>query len=91
VSGIVGKLSQGAVDAGFVYATDVQAADGKLVAIQLPARLQPSVAYEVAVVKGTKRPDEAEAFVAGLVKGRGQAALMAAGFDPPPLAAGSTR
>jgi molybdate transport system substrate-binding protein len=87
VAGIVGKLTQGAVDAGFVYATDVQAAGGKLIAIQLPAALQPQVAYGAAVVKGTKRHDAAVKFVAGLVKGKGQAALLAAGFDPPPSAA----
>ena len=86
VAGVVGKLTQGAVDAGFVYATDVQAAGGKLTAIQLPASLQPKVAYAVAVVKGTKRHDQAVKFVEGLVGADGQAALMAAGFDPPPAA-----
>jgi molybdate transport system substrate-binding protein len=90
VAGVVGKLTQGAVDAGFVYATDVQAAGGKLTAIQLPAALQPRVAYAVAVVKDTGRHDEAVKFVKGLVGPDGQAALMAAGFDPPPSAA-STR
>jgi molybdate transport system substrate-binding protein len=84
VAGVVGKLTQGAVDAGFVYATDVQAAGGRLMAIQLPAALQPNVAYAVAVVKGTERRDQALKFVKGLVGGDGQAALMAAGFDPPP-------
>ena len=37
VKGIVGKLTQGAVDAGFVYITDVNATDGELKAIELPA------------------------------------------------------
>jgi molybdate transport system substrate-binding protein len=87
VAGVVGKLTQRAVDAGFVYATDVQAASGKLEAIQLPPALQPKVAYGVAIVKGTKRHDKAVAFVKGLVNGKGQAALMAAGFDPPPRSA----
>jgi molybdate transport system substrate-binding protein len=91
VAGIVGKLTQGAVDAGFVYATDVQAANGKLTAIQLPAALQPQVAYAAAVVKGTKRHDQAAKFVAGLVNGKGQSALLAAGFDPPPPSAAATR
>ena len=44
VTGIVGKLSEGAVDAGFLYATDVRAAGGRLRAIDLPASLQPDVA-----------------------------------------------
>jgi molybdate transport system substrate-binding protein len=86
VAGVVGKLTQGAVDAGFVYATDVQAASGKLTAIQLPASLQPRVAYAGAVVKGTKLHHKASAFVKGLLTGKGAAALMEAGFDPPPAA-----
>ena len=36
VSGIVGKLTQGAVDAGFVYVSDVRATGGELKAIELP-------------------------------------------------------
>ena len=38
VKGIVGKLTQGAADAGFVYVTDVNATNGKLKAIELPER-----------------------------------------------------
>ncbi len=84
VGGIVGKLTQGAVDAGFVYVTDVTATDGALRAIDLPARLQPRAAYGVAVVGSAKQPDRAKAFVDGLLSGRGRAALRAAGFEPPP-------
>ena len=36
VKGIVGKLTQGAADAGFVYVTDVNATGGDLKAIKLP-------------------------------------------------------
>jgi molybdate transport system substrate-binding protein len=84
VGGIVGKLTQGAVDAGFVYITDVKASRGKLKAIELPPAAQPRVAYEIAVVKGAKHPKEARAFVDGIVSGAGQRALAAAGFEPPP-------
>ena len=83
VKGIVGKLSQGAVDAGFVYVTDVAASDG-LKAIPLPARLQPQVTYEAAVVEGAPHPGRARAFVAGLLRGAGAAALKRAGFGAPP-------
>jgi molybdate transport system substrate-binding protein len=84
VGGVVGKIAQGAVDAGFVYVTDVRAADGKLRAIDLPASLQPQVAYGVAVVKGSKHRAQAQAFVNGLLKGQGRAQLHAAGFMGPP-------
>ncbi|MDP2709790.1 MAG: molybdate ABC transporter substrate-binding protein [Solirubrobacteraceae bacterium] len=83
VSGIVGKLTQGAVDAGFVYRTDVRATNGRLEEITLPSRLQPVVEYSVAVVRGTERPAEAKAFVYGLLSGDGRRALDGAGFQPP--------
>jgi molybdate transport system substrate-binding protein len=84
VGGVVGKVAQGAVDAGFVYVTDVKGAGGELRAIDLPADLQPQVAYGVAVVKGAKHPAEAKAFVDGLIGGDGRKRLEAAGFLPPP-------
>jgi molybdate transport system substrate-binding protein len=84
VSGIVGKLTEGAVDAGFTYVTDVKATNGALSAIALPASLQPVVAYGVAVVKGSPHPAQAQQFIAGLISGAGQAQLIKAGFLPPP-------
>jgi molybdate transport system substrate-binding protein len=84
VAGVVGKVVQGAVDAGFVYVTDVEATEGKLRAIDLPADLKPQVAYGVAVVKGAKHPRQAKQFVAGLLSGAGREALESAGFLPPP-------
>jgi molybdate transport system substrate-binding protein len=84
VGGVVGKLTQGAVDAGFVYVTDVVATNGRLEAIELPANLEPKVAYEVAVVRGTRVPDQARRFVDGLIRGEGAEALRRAGFEPPP-------
>jgi molybdate transport system substrate-binding protein len=84
VAGIVGKLTQGAVDAGFVYISDVRATDGRLKAIELPDSLQPTVAYGVAVVKDAKHADAAKKFVDGLLDGDGKQALDDAGFEPPP-------
>ena len=84
VSGIVGKLTQGAVDAGFVYASDVVAAGDRLRAIDLPAKLQPDVAHGVAVTGGAADPQLARRFIAGLLDGPGAEALAADGFGPPP-------
>jgi molybdate transport system substrate-binding protein len=84
VAGIVGKLTQGAVDAGFVYVTDVVATEGALEAIDLPAGAQPKVAYGVAVVKGAENPAGARHFIDGLLDGRGADALADAGFGPRP-------
>ncbi|MGH2715126.1 MAG: molybdate ABC transporter substrate-binding protein [Thermoleophilaceae bacterium] len=83
VKGIVGKLTLGAADAGFVYETDVNAAGGELEAIELPAELEPEVAYGAGVVSGARQPDQARAFVDGLADGPCADALEAAGFGPP--------
>jgi molybdate transport system substrate-binding protein len=84
VASIVGKLTQGAVDAGFVYITDVTATDGALKAVDLPANLQPDVAYGAAVVTGANNPAGAKEFIDGLLNGDGADALKDAGFGPPP-------
>jgi molybdate transport system substrate-binding protein len=84
VSGIIGKLTEGAVAAGFLYATDVRATHGALRAIELPAPLQPQVAYAAAIVRGTRHLAQAQAFLAGLLHGAGQVDLLEAGFLPPP-------
>jgi molybdate transport system substrate-binding protein len=77
-AGVMGKLTQGAVDAGFVYATDLLAARDRLREIDLPANAD--VAYAAAVVKGTEHEADARAFVIGL---RGAGALTRAGFGAP--------
>jgi molybdate transport system substrate-binding protein len=84
VKGIVGKLTQGAADAGFVYVTDVNATGGELEAIKLPADLQPTVTYGAGVVEGATQPEEARTFVDQLVDGPCAEALEAAGFGPAP-------
>jgi molybdate transport system substrate-binding protein len=84
VKGIVGKLTQGAVDAGFVYVTDVDAAGGELKAIALPARLEPRVTYAAGAVKGAAHPRLARAYIDGLFEGTCADALRAAGFGPEP-------
>jgi molybdate transport system substrate-binding protein len=85
VAGITGKLTQGAVDAGFLYLSDVRATGGQLKAIELPDDLQPAVAYGAAVVKGAKQPEAARAFIDGLLDGAGAQALKDAGFEPAPV------
>jgi molybdate transport system substrate-binding protein len=83
VGGIVGKLTQGAVEAGFVYRSDVEGAGGKLKAIELPDELKPTVEYGVAVVKGARNPAGAQTFVDGLLDGAGARALADNGFGAP--------
>ena len=80
VKGVVGKLTQGAADAGFVYRTDL--VDG-LKAVELPDDLQPVVKYGAGVVKGAKEPELAQQYLDGLSDGACADALRSAGFGAP--------
>ena len=77
VKGVVGKLTQDAADAGFVYRTDL--VDG-LKAVTLPQDLQPVVEYGAAVVKPS---DAAQEYLDGLTDGPCADALEQAGFGKP--------
>lgn len=83
VKGIVGKLLQGAADAGFVYASDVTAAGDELVAIPLPPAVEPAVRYAAGMVEGAKEPELAREFVDGLRNGACADALRESGFGQP--------
>jgi molybdate transport system substrate-binding protein len=84
VKGIVGKLSQGAGDAGFVYVTDVNATGSDLKAIDLPDDLEPDVTYGAGVPTEAREPDLGQEFLAGLTLGPCATALEEAGFGPSP-------
>ena len=83
VKGVVGKVSLGEADAGFVYVTDVKPVEDKVTAIELPAEAQAKVQYEIAVVKDAPHHDAAHQFVEQVLSEDGQAKLQAAGFGPP--------
>lgn len=83
VAGIIGKLTQGAADAGLVYSSDVEATGGALRAIALPPDLQPGISYSAATVAETESPDLARRFIDGLLRGMGAGALRDAGFAAP--------
>jgi molybdate transport system substrate-binding protein len=81
VRGVVGKLTQGAADAGFVYLTDIT---GGLTGVELPPDLRPTVAYGAGVVESTKQRELAQQYLDGLVGGPCADALEEEGFGPPP-------
>jgi molybdate transport system substrate-binding protein len=83
VKGVVGKVSLGEADAGFVYVTDVKPVEDKVTAIELPGEAQAKVQYEIGVVEDAPHPDAAQAFVEQVLSEDGQAKLQAAGFGPP--------
>jgi molybdate transport system substrate-binding protein len=84
VRGVIGKLLQGAVDAGLVYRSDVAAAGGRLRIVRLPARSRPPVMSAAAAVRGSGERRLARRYVRGLRRGPCRRALTRAGFGPPP-------
>jgi molybdate transport system substrate-binding protein len=83
VKGIVGKVALGEADAGFVYRTDVRPVAGKVKAISLPPRSQPTVRYEVAIATKPVTLESAQAFVIALLSPDGRRLLRGAGFGLP--------
>lgn len=83
VRGVVAKVALGEADAGFVYATDVRAAAARLGTVSIPARAQPTVRYEIAVVRSTKRLAAARAFVRRVLGHDGREQLRRFGFGLP--------
>ncbi|MDX6644857.1 MAG: molybdate transport system substrate-binding protein [Miltoncostaeaceae bacterium] len=81
---VLAKVALGEADAGVVYLTDARAAGGRVRVIRLPARAQPTVRYEIAVVRGSANRPAARAFVARVLGPAGRRALRAAGFGLPP-------
>ena len=84
VSSIAAKINQGAVDAGFIYRSDVAASDGAIEEVALPKSVSPAVAYGIAVTTGSVQPELAQEFVDGAVDGAGQEILIDSGFGPAP-------
>ena len=84
VSGIAAKISQGAVDAGFIYRSDVDASSGKIEAVALPKKASPDIAYGIAGGADAAEPELAAEFVDGAVSGTGQQILIDSGFGPAP-------
>jgi molybdate transport system substrate-binding protein len=78
--GVVAKVALGEADAGLVYRTDVRPVAGKVRLIAIPGRGQPSVRYEIAVVKRGSNLSAARAFVARVLGPVGRTRLSAGGF-----------
>jgi molybdate transport system substrate-binding protein len=80
VKGVAGKVVLGEADAGLVYVTDVKPIVGKVRAIGIPARGQPTVCYEIAVTRASRHAVAARAFLRRVLSGVGRGHLAAAGF-----------
>jgi molybdate transport system substrate-binding protein len=80
---VVAKVALGEADAGFVYRTDVKPVGNKVFRIGLPAAAQPTVQYELCIVKNAKHPLLAAKFVREVLSKHGRAKLTSAGFGLP--------
>ena len=62
----------------------MNATNGELKAVELPAELEPDVTYGAGVVKKAEQPELARRFLDGLAHGDCATALSDAGFGPAP-------
>ena len=69
-------------DATIVYQTDVKAAGSTGQGVEIPDDQNVIATYPIAILKATKNPTGAQAFVDAILSGSGQAALEARGFLP---------
>jgi len=78
-------VARGEVEAGFVYTTDMAVRSGQVAEAFRPAEeTYRPVTYPAAVVKASRQPALARAFIELLVSLEGQAALARLGFQPAP-------
>jgi molybdate transport system substrate-binding protein len=84
VKGVVTKVSLREADAGIVYVTDVDAAQGEIEGVALPEGQNVLATYPIATVEGSTHADDAQAFVDLVLSEAGQKVLSGHGFLPAP-------
>jgi molybdate transport system substrate-binding protein len=83
VTQVLADVALGQADAGFVYITDADGANGKVRVIELPAQAKPEAKDYIAVVKASHDRAGADAFVRKVLSSGGQATLQTDGFGKP--------
>ena len=82
VKAIVAKIELGEGDAGIVYVTDAKAS-AKVMTVDVPDTANVPATYAGVVVKASKNPAAAQAFLTWFAGADGQAILASFGFLPP--------
>jgi molybdate transport system substrate-binding protein len=80
VKSTLGVVTTKEVDAGMVYVTDVRAAGSQVTGVPIPASVNSSTTYPIAVVKDSKNHAAAQAWVDYVLSSAGQKVLQADGF-----------
>jgi len=83
VRAVVEKVVLGEADAGVVYTTDVTAAGEDAEGVEIPADVNITADYPIAVTAEAANPDGADAFEAFVVGPAGQEILASYGFGAP--------
>lgn len=81
VKAVLTRVSLGEADAGIVYVTDVVAAGGDVLGIEIPVDQNVIARYPIAVLAGSS--ETAQAFVDFVLSAEGQGLLEAIGFGSP--------
>jgi molybdate transport system substrate-binding protein len=81
---VLEQLESGDANAALVFVTDISAGGSKISGVPIPDAQNKIGTYEIAAVSASSNLTAAEAFVTAAVSGPVQAALIAAGFLPPP-------
>jgi molybdate transport system substrate-binding protein len=84
VKGVVTKVSLREADAGIVYVTDVDAAQGRIDGVAIPDAQNVLATYPIATLTDGAHPDDAQAFVDLVLSAEGQKVLAQYGFLPAP-------
>ena len=83
VSDVLGKVAAGEADAGVVYVTDIQGSAGSVESVAIPADVNATNTYPIAVLSGSAQPALAGEFVSLVLGDTGQQGLADAGFGEP--------
>ena len=83
VRAVLNKVALGEADAGIVYVTDVKSAVARVAGVDIPEEHQVIARYPITVVKESKNPRLARAFVDHLLSEEGQRLFAEFGFSRP--------
>jgi molybdate transport system substrate-binding protein len=81
VRSLLTKVQEGELDAGIVYRSDVLAAGGAVVGIDIPPEANVTTTYPITVLAGAPNPAGGDAFMAFVLSEEGQAILADHGFE----------